>query len=523
MRWLCLFLLAAALAGQPAPPTKQGKARELLDEAERMAAAVHLETHVLALMHIGDAQTKLDKQAAVRALTQAFSACAGLSAELGPSLQTEIIRKLAPINVASAAELVRTMAEPGKVHEGGQSAASAVVNEFLQQKDVDRAIEVLNLVPASAEFPFAAAQEVFEKIPADDSSRAIVFGRATEAYAQRSTGPFSEFLEKHWKAVPRPLAQQGLSAITSALLKDDPSAAQSETLEPKAGSNKGAVTLNSRHAIEFFRLIQMIRELDPARLDNALKTYSDLAEAVKRFPEGRASVQANSITTTRQATDNSSFSASTTMGGGSDDPFGPSIGFAMGTAAIGDHSQMQELIRKVAAATDKAQQAIDEKDIRKALAKAAEVPMDGLKAEVLAMLAKRSKDGAILEKSMLLVGDVKEAGARFPAWIAIAEAAHEMKDSRNAHLALERAFSDARRMFAVDTDAEKPNLAPRNVWPSIQASRLAAFTAAKVLGVSSGDLLADVDETDLAVLARIEMARQLLDLPPSIHSIQFRR
>ena len=55
------------------------------------------------------------------------------------------------------------MTEPGRISDSGKSAADTVVDLWLEDSEVDRAIEVLNLIPASAEYPHPAAQRIFEK------------------------------------------------------------------------------------------------------------------------------------------------------------------------------------------------------------------------------------------------------------------------------------------------------------------------------------------------------------------------
>src|SRR5262249_11324762 len=148
--------------------------------------------------------------------------------------------------------------------------------------------EVLALVPASAEYPFTAARQLFEKLPAGDSRRVIAFGRAAEAYSRRPVGPFPEMLAHHWKEVPQSLAQSALGIVVNAVrtFGDETRSAESYTTE------KGTVKLSSRQSVELFHILGALRALAPKQLEEILTAYPDLRAAVQMYPEGRLSMDA---------------------------------------------------------------------------------------------------------------------------------------------------------------------------------------------------------------------------------------
>lgn len=511
------ILLTAVFTFGQKPPVDKKAARELLDQVAEQAGSTRSESNVIIMMHLGEAYSALDEDKGAEFLKQAFSSTAGLEGDLRSSLQSEVVKKLAEVDVDAAAELLRSMTEPGKGFEGGKSAAERVVELLLEDEEFDAAIEVLNLMPATSDYPFAAAQKLFEKLPVADSRRVVVFGRATEAYTKRSEGEYSKLLQAHWKDVPRSLALTGLAAVVNALENRNKETRTTESVE----TEKGSVDLGSQEAIEFFRLAALLRELDPKRLDDLLKKHADLAKALEKFPDGKNSGSTTTTSRTSQSGNNSN--ASINMSSGNDDDDQPALGAIFGLlggiSTIQSQPEMEALMKQWSESTKKAEQVMAEKDVRKAIAKAEEIAMPGIRAEVLGTLAKKAKDPAALEKCKSLLGDIKEPAKRFAGWLAAAEAADLLKDEKGAWDSLTHAAEDARAMYKKDSDAEKPNLAPRDFWPSIAGARLTGRLATQLCGTRSLSLWAEVTEVDFVLPAKIETARQLLGLPLKMASI----
>ena len=99
------------------------------------------------------------------------------------------------------------------------------------------------------------------------------------------------------------------------------------------------------------------------------------------------------------------------------------------------------------------------------------------------------------------------------AWAHIAEAAHAVKNDKLAREALDHAFDDAEELYKLDTDADEPNPAPRDEWPSTNAYRHIVISGVKVFGVGADTLLTRIADRDLAVFARVEIAQALLERP----------
>ena len=187
-----------------------------------------------------------------------------------------------------------------------------------------------------------------------------------------------------------------------------------------------------------------------------------------------------------------------------------------------------ERMRNWAASSEKASAALAalDKDSRKALDMVPGIPIPGQQAEVLARIARSlaAKDPELARGTlgccMTSLDSLKVPGDRVVAWVEVAETAHNLKDAKTAWEAFEHALADVGDVYRRDTDADMPNRALREHWPSTVGCRMVAWRAGKLLGGGAEALLAGVSEPDLALFSRIEMARALLGQPLSITSMQ---
>jgi hypothetical protein len=176
-------------------------------------------------------------------------------------------------------------------------------------------------------------------------------------------------------------------------------------------------------------------------------------------------------------------------------------------------------------ATERLSAVLAEKDARKALGMVPSIPLPAMRALALARIA-RSLGGkdpeaarGTLSKCMSLIEDLKEPGDRYVGWLPAAETAHELKDDQIAWDALEHAMAEVKTFYR--QDVENDNRAMRGFWPSTQSCRLAAWRAAKLMGARAEALLDGIGDPGLTVVARIEIARALLEKPLTEASIEF--
>jgi hypothetical protein len=507
---LVVALFLAAVAAAEVTPEKKAAARELLDSAEKMVGgAQQAHIHVMAMMDIGAVYAVFDKQKAVSFLQAAFGATSTIPEEDGrfyrTRFQSEIVRRLAEINVSEACNMLRGMAQPGK-DNGTGSATRRVVVVLLSEKkpEFDRAMEIVNLVPDNSDYAFDAVEEIQRKLPSNDSRRAIVFGNALTAYRRSSTGTaFPRMLGRVWKEVPRDSAISAVRAVVDAIIEraDDPG----NTEAGFSANEEGVKRANSKKAKELVELVHVVKELDPKRAKELLVKYPEIADAPPPKEPG----------------DNKP-----------DDKDADNQDFAMPLIPVhgtDNVAEMQKEMQNMAKWNEKGEEAMalfEKKEPAKALEIVEEIP-PRFRASLLAMGASKvSKENAalgqtLLEKCATLLSEIKDPADRVLPWAKIAEAAHTLKNDKFTLEALQHALSDAGEVYASDTDATQPNVALPEYWPSIVGTRMVMWSASRALGVEAEPLLAGIPVNDLALLARVELARAMLEQNRHEWSIQW--
>jgi phage tail protein X len=124
-----------------------------------------------------------------------------------------------------------------------------------------------------------------------------------------------------------------------------------------------------------------------------------------------------------------------------------------------------------------------------------------------------------LESLMAQKPPVAPAGTRSTGFVCVAsgrdtgmiEAVIAARDGDTS--AVQRFMNEAKHRYAIDTDAERPNRAPRVFWPSCSAYKTAMYWAGKMSGMDAEPLLEQVPDRDLRLLSSVELAAGALGLP----------
>lgn len=493
------FALALVLTAAPRDPAT---ARKLLDGAVEMSAAVHPETGVAALMQTGIAYAVLDKKTGLALLDRAFSAVRSLSGEdLRQEYSSAIVRAAADLDVQAASELLRQLPNPA-------SAATAIVRQLLAAEHFDQAMELLALTPEQVEYPFEAASHLIARLPKDDPRSAIAFGRATTAFARLPAGPFPALVERFGAQMPVDLRGRAISAMLLRIRdwKDVPGSFSG------TADDGGDVELHSPLQNELRELVSVVRKFDPAAVDGIIAGRPDISAALAGFRKPRKPAEA--------------ISAEQTEKDESDDgPFSPPFGIGMADNLEGFQRSIEEYGRAEKQAEKVAE--LVKKDPAEAVRLARTLP-DILRAEALAVIASAviTKDPvlamSVVDSCLSEIERVGNPATRIPALLKLGAIYAGRKDQPRAYAAYERALADVIPLWSADTKAERPNIASRDTWPSTQAVRAAAYEAALNLGAGAVDLLSAIPVPDLALLARVHMARALVGLPLGIHNINVR-
>jgi hypothetical protein len=173
--------------------------------------------------------------------------------------------------------------------------------------------------------------------------------------------------------------------------------------------------------------------------------------------------------------------------------------------------------------------ALSDKDLQSAVSRVKEIPIEPMQVQTLTRIAMRAsgQDPAtarsVLGQAMTILKGIKEPQINAPAWTAVAEAAHRAKDDELARQAIDKGLSICVELYKLDTDADSPNTAEREHWPSVQHFRAILYRAAEVDGVTADSYLTRMNDPDLVLMGRVEIARALLGKPRGGASISVNR
>ena len=494
-----LLVLALILSAQDPPKITdeaRQKAVEMLEAAAATVTSASLpEVQVAALMHIAENYQGLDAKKAAEYFQQAFTAAAPV-AQRG-ELQAAIVRLAANVDLPLAIDLLRQMPPESGSDRG--DALQGVVAKLIEKPDLDQAMALVEALSVTGDYPYRAVRNIFEKLPEDDPRRSVLIANAVSAYSARPGKEFQELLARHWREIPRPLAESALRAVVTEILERKDEGYTTQNISTVEGN----VAFDNRKDMELFNLIHALKAMDPKRAEQILANRQNLKGAVERFPEGIASMQkGGSLSISTSSSDQ-----------GAPDP----------------KSQAEIQLRSMGHSRQAAAYEAMSKDPQKALSIAKTIPVPSMQAEVLAAVARSvgEKDPVaargVLNQCLSILSDIKEPSDRSGAWESVAEAAHKIQDEKLAWEAFDKALADAKELYKRDTDSDAPNEAIRETWPSTQNYRRIVARAAKLFGAAAEPLLLKITDPDLALLARIEMAQVLLGRPRTQGSTNFMR
>lgn len=498
MRARCCFAMFTLVvaAQEKAKPIEQAKAFELLDQAAAVVSSAHLEIQVAALRDLGISYRATNRKKAIELFEQGFQIALGLPDEKANYLRSKnqgaIIEQLTQADSGKALELL-TQLSPGAA-EGTikPQAYEKVVQSLLSSDQLDRAVDLLSAY-GEGEYPFRALNAVMQKLANNDGRRIILFGQATSAYTATPRGDFGELITRNWETLPRESVQPAVATVISHLM--NPSAKSPGKKITRLGSNEGAVTFNSQEELQIFKLLKVVKAVEPKRLDEIFEKHPALREAMDKMPSGFQSGQ--TVTATSDTNDAAEKAYAENM--------------------ARDMAQRMDQVERVRRAADK--------DPREALKlaekiKDADLRLSALVAVGAAAAAKKDEDPGILATVLTAcIVALEKADKPLAVGMGLMQMFEFIEQAKQPDLIrqiADKAITATERALKSDLKKDNPNIAPRDVWPSVQMARSIMFIAGRGgLGTDAANLLERWRDADLRLVAQIALARALLGEMPN--------
>lgn len=481
-----LLSLPVCVSAQEQASDPARKAREYLEQASGMVAAVAPDSQAVALVQLAIVEAPVEKAKAEEHFEQAFRAAAILpsrtTGRLKEQVQARAVIGLAPLNVQKAIELAVAVgpAKP-KEFDVRADAIFSIVQYLVKEKKFDQAVEAMDRFNSGGAYPLRAAGFLLNQLPQEDSRRGAIFSAAVAGFTQNPDCDNMVRFLNQFPQMPLALRETAIRALMRAI---EEGKGMPFYTDQTLTSNAGSVSLDSPQEILIFNAADLIRPVDGDWLRKMSAERPKLRAGLERFPGGAPEMRAAGNLVVSLATGNS-----------------PGLG--------SDSAAFQRAI------------AFAEKDPSKALAMSKEIPMPRMQAILVTHVARGAKSkpaeeaGSALAACLTRLEEIQPVNSRTEGWDAVAEAAGVVKNSEIALKAIERGMADAAAIYKFEAKAEEGNLAPRAAWISSQAYKRLFYRAAKTLGPAAENLLEKIPEADLQVLARIEMAAAWLGQDPT--------
>ncbi len=494
----------AAAHARPAPKAEselKQRGRQLLQMAEGEASGVpEPGMRAYALLQLARAYATFDRPKALELLNQAFTAAAGLPNDSSskPRLQEQALDAMASMNPQHVDELISQV--PAEVR---QSALQALVTYYQENRQVDRAMDIIGRISSEGGFPYGAASRLMQALPPESTAERLqLFSAALASFREEKPTPersvmgesdFGELVTKNWQGLPAALVREAIDQILARAESPD-----SGSEELTFVGREGSLAFNSAYEWRLFQLLPVLRRIDESAAEDLLKRNERLAAQVRRFPQGMQSWDADKgpgVTgVVRTARDSSSPRS------------GPPVVPPRITQMLAMVEQMNKVLREV-------------KDHpHDALSQALAISDDSVRLRTLILVARGTqKSNATVCKGAL--DKVVEQSDRVP----VQEGVNLLIDAGRLYRSLgendslkkvtERGGALAEKLYKTDTDSDDPNKAVKAFWPSTNAWTNLVRLAAEVSPDAAMKMVNEVPDEEIRPIIRIALAASWLGAP----------
>jgi hypothetical protein len=284
------------------------KGIRLLHDVEVQAASMPAEMRALILLQAAQGYRLGQPERQLGLLRDAFRATLSINnsapAEAGcllPDdycqnqiwLQTRILKELIQLDPREAAKL-QMEANPAV----RQSLGGDLVAQYVRERDFDRALELLSQTSDEPRFPYWAAAELMNVIPADRADQRTAAFRAAQANYLRFgksesfvTDRFLSLVTDFGEKLPPTVVQQAMAD----LLEGSKSANEASGFQVTLSGSEGVVMFTSDYEYRLFQLLPILKKLDPGAAQLKLREHPEVQAALEQFPDGPRSLRSKNV------------------------------------------------------------------------------------------------------------------------------------------------------------------------------------------------------------------------------------
>lgn len=499
---------------QPVQPTPQELNLQLLDMARSMLAqaAPSLRAHACYQTTVGYGIADRSRQLAL--LKECFVETHALEDKdsvLRGDLQLRILDLLYARDPVAAEALL-----PAATPSARMNVQSRILDQLVENQRYDEALALATQLSYSSGFPYRAAANLMVHLPAErDSDRRLVFLAALKSYRMEdsATNPGIEdmatLIMRFWRHLDSKLILQGIDEVLNhaqEYLKNE----KAPTLT--IGTAQGEAQFSTIYQYRLFQLVPILQQLDPAHAESILNDNLRLAEVLRNYPQGLASLEPTYRDSPLKPGERPMFGMTYTSHGASAEAE---------TALQYDRAvhEGMEISGHVA------------EDPRLAIQKAAQLPDTGVElgrspradtlANIATALARRQPDLATdAAKQMLKAADHYPPLAESFYLLTAANLDFMMNDKAEASRLVEKAAAIAGQLYQRDSANEDGNRAFKFDWPSAAVWRACVVLQNKIDSMLATGMLTQISDQEIRANIQITLANIRLGGPLPANTVR---
>lgn len=385
------------------------------------------------------------------------------------------------------------------------SIATIAVKHAIARKDFAAAKAIIRTTASLGEYPYEAVEQLIAYSGSDfEIEKRDLFFEALSAFA--ASGPHSissqpdltSILKNTWKVLPRDLVLEAIKVLLSDAEKRD----SKQITSIPVSAPQGSFTFANAYQYRVFQVIEILREIDERQAKRLLEENPAVARALAQIPTS-AMIQDPVL---------NSDSAQNDSGGAQN--------LELANFAEQIEARESEIIRKA------------KEDPKGAFARTAELPIMhpqvpevSPRGDALDAIARLSveHDPSTAKASLK---QLKQLAGEMPPWayahnvVEIAETYQKLGDDAGALGAINDALPVVKKLYAIDTDRDDPNLAPKQNWPSTFVWSQLAACAEKIDPTNATSILDAIPDREISALIRLRQIANREKVPLSGFAIE---
>ena len=498
--WLliCSALVCAGMAvAQSTPGVKtagirpadspRAQAIQLLEEASALGGSLPPDSQAGLYFALGRTYASFDKAKAKEAYEIAYQNMrAGIASQ---TAHPELVGFLAGDLIMSTVEIAPQTVEQS-LPDGWfrDLALGSLIKQYAQQKQWNRAIELLLMMESDGEMTYPARDLLMVLSRQDDRDRvftAVLIAYSKTKHRQVGTGApedLGTLVVRFWRKLSPALVHQAIDE----LLKQ---AKDGDSIVMK--SPQGTVTFTS-YQFRLFQVFSALKAIDPEEADALVKDEKETAALMAKYPQGQLSADPSLRDTPLKDGEQRQTTYMYVRDAGA---------VAPAAARMDDDRAVENLIASTS------------NDLDSAIANAARLP-DRLRLRALVGIAQAAAlQRASAAKSALREALKLEQDRDWRVWKQAAEIAIQIHELDLADAALKAGMKAARRSYNEDSDSDNPNIALKLYWPSVRAYRELIAVQAKVSPNAALATVRGLPDEEVSALEKVMLAAAELHAP----------